>query len=1369
MNVKYIFFFTFSDKHQQLLYHLSQSKSTSKNRTGLQKILITMPKVNPDICIEALSQDPLSREYTGFTIHDSITNNNLGTFHAEDIVQQRNFMVALGGRGPGLFTQNTDNTSEEISLFNKEQPYISIPTNCELLERQLSYDSQWRYSITDLPSYECSMKHLPGEYYFSQEYKALSQFPASELPVFNPVSKYGTAQPLQLLHKRKVKDTFLPPHGSATYHPVSIGYGKEVGLDEHLQAIWDMHNKFYYFLNHNTKSSFLNDPRPLNSIINPMKKEEFVCEDPFSSDHQFPVCKDALVVKLAAQRALKKPHGFLVRGFGVNGNSGNNGSKGGNGLKGVNGMVEVSGNGGNGEDGTSGGNGGHGSNGENGANGKKFLVKLSGDASRLSLCINGKGKAFASIGGETNEEVVFIDCHGGDGGEGGMGGSGGTGGSAGDGGKGGKHGDGGHGGNGGNGGTGGNGGAGGNAGSGGVCIVTASDPRLMMLVEVDCRAGDRGRGGAEGKGGDGGKGGYGGEGGFWNEVDLSPAAIEGSVVAVRGTRGKPGNTGTSGLCGIPGEYGTEGENGGLLWVIESSSGEVLQQAKSRYEAIVTSLNISPPNHGAIYEPNQAITISQVVITNTGGLPIPQGAELSFPTTKTIRFEPVTYKLPEISPNNSFTVPADFKGRIFDQATPNLPGPFSGEASFVPRIDILGRPFDTSLTKTLPVSYPVKLSFALSRRNISRGEIAVLEVGVENTSQMVHYGSNLNCKGSVAVRLHLDSHLIPLGIQQNLTRNDDNKPMPFQVTHDPDIEDSMWVKINELNPREVLTIPIAFQMDHTAQICDTCIWQSDLYFKGKLIEYMSQEIHVTPDYSPPTSPSSIGDILMIMSKAISETELALWQKIFDILHLNVDYWDEHVSSGDEDESNPTNKVPSSSSNPGTDFPSFSFYKMYAGKTIIYPHCKLDHIPSELIISHFSSSATSSMLLFLSQTTPKSLEDYFYDHTGHSQILRHLCHMENCINLPEDANSGYHLLTPGILVSADVSIKRSEKKIMKKLEKEYPSQALAMFRRSNIINQKSTYKYTYGSVDIKKCPIQRSANFQCVDGAGGSLTSMGTDDPLLMVNSREFPLGSKFGQVFLAVLVSIPLDKKLSILRNTESKSSQGFVKCHLPNGLYLKKQQLAAITIAQEIADEILDCNRSISKMKLVAQSLKTNKGLYSKIEIAPIVKQMLLLIQQEVLERAKLLEIPAVQSASKEIQAICKSCISDTLHLSADDIPLFTNKNQALGMLDIPKRNIRLKESNSSTCLEKTSTTNSLHDVPSRNTHLKESNSYTYLEKCNTTSIFSSDSNSSTHLSSHSKERCSTHLPPLRILQDSIHILRSHQLTLEDNCYDVSR
>lgn len=1246
-------------RFRQDTYVLTQFALDSKS-TRQQKKILTFSKSKPDIAVQPVSKDPRSPNFTAFNIISASSGEILCTLRADDIVQQRKFMAALGGKGPGLFTQSHDGQSDTSARAGKQ----SIDLAKELHHRQQSFTSLSNDNSTKqnkLPTYAGTLEKLPAEFYFPNDsyQQALRSRSSKLLPLYNPSLSSSNIRSLEKTPvlsscQASKSDSFRPPHGTPVFSPAVLGYGEEVGLEPHQQVIWDPVESFYYFLDHQKKTTFVNDPWAQRKHLKRVERQDLLYQpDPQEESRTLAVftevCTIPEVVEATSSRAAQTEHAFVLKCFGHNGKPGRSGSEGEQGGDGTGGQMAVH----YGESGVSGDDGGHGMggqdgmNGSNGVNGRDVILELSGDTTKL--CVANHSCSFSvKLGGEESEGVLLVDCRGGRGGDGGRGGFGGRGGNGGDGGKGALGGDGGHGGDGGMGGDGGRGGRGGQGGNGGRCVIEANDPRLLMLVEVDCRGGVSGKGSDGGKRGSGGKGGFGGEGGGGE----SP-----------GLRGKPGMTGPNGRDGDAGCDGLHGQDGGILWVVKSpNENQPLCKAATRFEPKVVSLNVThcPPScHNAddTFHPNERIAVSEITVVNSGGMPLPAGAQLSIPSTETIQFELTTVELPALAPGEETVVQATFHGRIFDQASPNSPGPFHSHATFAPRISLLGRPFkNTTFEQKLTVLYPVNLAFVLSKRSVASGEVTTLEIGIQNTSQLPFGTSNgcPNSAGSVAVQVHLDCRLIPLGLfggelnpeqddhlsSSKLSRSN-SAQLPYKATYDPTVPDSLWVDITELQPSETLIIPIATLLSEKAEICDTCFWQADLYFRGKLVEYGQSEISVSPAYSPPQSPSQLSDVLMITTHQVTGEERVYWQRIFEIAGVSVDYWNADYQKPEDEDGFNTSTPPQ--------MPPFKH--LYRRKLIVYPYCDLNFLPAEDIVSHFHGSKSSSgsvphgedldlgssMVLFLSPTKPSSLKEYINKRQGLATVLKHLCKGEAPVELPPSAYSGYHLLAPGTLVPSEWSVKEREKGVIRKLEKESPSQSLTLFARRNVIRHQGACQYSYGTLDIRRCPLLRSCNFQCADGAGGCMTAMGKDDPLLTTTTSEISLASNFGQVLLSLLSGLPIRCKLALLKPTSSLSSAA-IQFHLPNGLTLSRAELAAICIANEIAEELQSCSGNISRMMALMEDLKSHPTSYSGSTTT--ILQLVELIKTEVGECKKLFAgNTQVSKAVKEVHGCCNTVV----------------------------------------------------------------------------------------------------------------------------------
>ena len=788
----------------------------------------------------------------GFSIIDTTKKKEkeVSRFRADNIVEMRKFMASLGGSSAGLFSVKIDDvdgsgeatldlmdTSRTIPNAGDEihPPIFNTPTN-----------------------YQEVLQLLPFEFYFPKDtdliipetFRTQLLFPGRIMP------KYDPKAPLPKASRRPWHDTFKHPVGPRVFFPISIGYGSEVGLPPGVQELWDPVKQSNFFVDHNKQAMFLRDPRKPDAC--PVVKQQVVEYGDRRRQQSLPsaICTHSAVIEATSKRPYLKPHGCIVRACGIRGNNGNPGNTGLTGQQGISGKnggllnLNLSKHGKHGQDGGPGGDGIVGFRGVDGTDASDMIISIAGDGNEL--LVSGYCTTTVKLGGKKGEQILFINCRGGDGGNGGRGGNGGEGGNGGNGGNGsngsnayaagadgGDGGNGGDGGDGGKGGDGGNGGNGGNAGCGGRCVIQTNEPTLLMLVEADCMSGTPGKGANGGKGGVGGTGGNGGNGGRGGSGGPSSTytRIEGGYEVTHSTpsgrNGSPGyggncgRRGHNGMDGQPGQDGAPAKHGGILWVLFSKeNGSVLQEASTRYDAEVTGFNIkSAIIHDGIFEPNEQIVISSLSIINSGGLPLPEGASAFFPSTKSVKFEPTVFDLPSKSlfPTNTFTVPITYRGRIEDQPPPNAPGPFVSAVEFCPRIELIGRPFEKSfLRRKLVVQYPVKLAYLQCAENLGRGEVSVLNIGIQNISNMP-YGNCPGTGGKVVLQIHLDSRIIPVG-----SANVSQSKVPYTITYDPEIRDSMFIQVDMLPPHVTSNFQLTIQMENHAELFDRCKWQADLY-------------------------------------------------------------------------------------------------------------------------------------------------------------------------------------------------------------------------------------------------------------------------------------------------------------------------------------------------------------------------------------------------------------------------------------------------------------------------------------------------------------------------------------------------------------
>jgi hypothetical protein len=673
-----------------------------------------------------------------------------------------------------------------------------------------------------------------------------------------------------------------------------------------------------------------------------------------------------------------------------------------------------------------------------------------------------------------------------------------------------------------------------------------------MLAEVHCTGGQPNFGGICGQGGNGGKPGKGG-----------PSLYH---VNFMGWDGDPGRNGAFGNNGAKGEAGA---NGKMLWVVLSPEDHhVIEESCNRYEPRVESIKVTPALIGGVFEPNSTITVSDVTVNNTGGLTIPSGTKVSVPSTSSVKFEPTFYEFADntLKPHESHVIPSDFHGRLCDFPPPNTPGPQSAKAEFETRIELLGRPFHLCFMKhELTVHYPVQLGHLSCPESLTWGEVGVFTIEIRNISSL-SYGSCGSSCGGVVLQLHLDSRLRPLGPPTTHTA------IPYLVTYDPNLSDSLFVEVSEVLPNQTTRIQIMVQMAREAELFDVCRWQADLYFREKLIEYNQQHIRISP-YLPQSLPA---DVLFVTSEAISRKEFKFWNRVFSLLDVSVDFWDVTKNQG-----------LSVNATTGTRHAN-SWQDRYAGKAILYPHCDLAMINGSDITQHFTSdhgiqSLMSSMVLFV----PRAMSE-----EEHSELmLKKLVERSNKIHMPGVVYGGYHPTKP-VLYNRDSNSPdiKWEEMSLTKLKRDDPSRLPVVFKRQINIRPIGLFRYSYGSVDIRRYPIPRSSKFLSLSD---SVTEMGADDANLTLHSTDIPLASNFGQVFLATLLSLSISSKLKLLKS-DSSLIHGGVSFHLPNRIRLSCEEIVAVTLAWDIADELYSCSGKSLRMGEIHADITADPVAYKK-------------------------------------------------------------------------------------------------------------------------------------------------------------------------------
>ncbi|MBW2464330.1 MAG: hypothetical protein JRH11_21955, partial [Deltaproteobacteria bacterium] len=227
--------------------------------------------------------------------------------------------------------------------------------------------------------------------------------------------------------------------------------------------------------------------------------------------------------------------------------------------------------------------------------------------------------------------LIYLDAHGGLGGKGGVGGSGGSGYRGSDGSDATRYSSGSDGGPGGRGGDGGDGSGGAKGGRGGrvQIAVSADDTHLLMLIRSDVQGGDGGATGANGAGGAGGPGGSGGGGYSWTTTESYQDSHGHSRTRTSHHSIPGGSSGRWGASGSDGNArlaaGAEGAEG-VFRIAVHAEGKVTQY-EDRYRLRLLSFQHASANEDGIYEPDERVEVSGLMVLNFGGMPTPRNHDV----------------------------------------------------------------------------------------------------------------------------------------------------------------------------------------------------------------------------------------------------------------------------------------------------------------------------------------------------------------------------------------------------------------------------------------------------------------------------------------------------------------------------------------------------------------------------------------------------------------------------------------------------------------------------------------------------------------------------------------------------------------------
>ena len=471
-----------------------------------------------------------------------------------------------------------------------------------------------------------------------------------------------------------------------------------------------------------------------------------------------------------------------------------------------------------------------------------------------------------------------------------------------------------------------------------------------------------------------------------------------------------------------------------------------------------------------FKPNECIEIFNINIQNAGETPLPAGTKLSIPSNPLVRFECGSILLPALKGGESYDVRERIHGRIFDNPSPNEPGPFTSEVDFSPVLNLPNGSKKKLFTmqQKIQVEYPIKLKELKSPSTLLPGELGIFEVTLHNVSNCV-YGSD--GKGAVEVGICLDCRLLPT------TKVSDTDGIPYVMSFDPSKKNSFNIEVKKINPKESLTIQLAMKMEKEAEVFDQCLWQASIFFRKKLIEYGFSTVRVAP-LNNTYDPNS--DVVMV-TKELTDSEYIFWQHLFKGLSLSVCTWNPK-------EGNLVNTIKMSTINQSS------------SKLILYESSDVEQLPSKELITYLQDGEPNTNINIVVMV-PSSC-----DLSTKQAIIQKILELTGLESLPTE-------------------VKKSKRKSRSLINVSLPDKSPSMTSINTLTSEKSIQLSSSG-VSAYIISLSSSCKLILIDGVD-------TSTNISSLFSSDVPLESNYGQSFLALLQSLPFARKLQLYENDEA--------------------------------------------------------------------------------------------------------------------------------------------------------------------------------------------------------------------------------------------
>jgi hypothetical protein len=266
---------------------------------------------------------------------------------------------------------------------------------------------------------------------------------------------------------------------------------------------------------------------------------------------------------------------------------------------------------------------------------------------------------------------------------------------------------------------------------------------------------------------------------------------------------------------MPGNRSTPGS---VTWSI-TDNGRPIETSNDRFNVAVTSYLVRDENDDGIYEPGSEVIVTNVRSINNGGLTLPPGAVLQFPSTPTAISKNVCEVIPQLRVHEVNEAKSSFQLYLPEHRDATQNSSLRKTANIVSHSSLLGRVFPESLVQhPLQVQWPVAIAKIDATTFLGPGEVSTIMFHVENKSNKP-YGMN-SALGAVEVRLRADP----------LLRILEPADRSYIVRNGVAIK-----QIDEIPPRSTYAFAVNVLMTPEAgvKLFEQAPWLAELHLRGTL--------------------------------------------------------------------------------------------------------------------------------------------------------------------------------------------------------------------------------------------------------------------------------------------------------------------------------------------------------------------------------------------------------------------------------------------------------------------------------------------------------------------------------------------------------